>query len=147
MTFKPTHRTKFARTQLMQISPDVYENSEGYRMLINNDDIEPIPQKEPVKLEPGKRYRWTVEGTVTEAYELRIGGQTIFGQTMDLGVLERIPDPLPTTPGSVVHDQNGTKYMRLDVTSAAQWVRTDGYTRGDDEIVGATVIFDAGADK
>jgi hypothetical protein len=137
MTFQPTHRTsapvKFphnflpAGTLLEKVEDLPHENlilvdATGDRWIFAAQELDPISQEEPAELEPGKRYRWTVEGTITEAYELRVGDQTIYGRTMNLGVLEPIPDPLPTTPGSVVWTEIRPFMLGLNM----QWADEDG---------------------
>ncbi len=93
------------------------------------------------QLEPGKRYRWTVEGTVYGS-EAKI--DLPYGFTVSEP--ELLPDPLPTTPNSVVLDKNDVAWQLQghDWCAAGDDYR---YHAGDIPRGDVTVLFDAGAPR
>lgn len=59
--------------------------------------------------------------------------------------VELLPDPLPTTPGSVVRKYEDV-YMRRDASRLTYpWTDHTGEVYPDSHVQGATVLFDAGA--
>ena len=110
-----------------------------------------------MELTPGKRYRWTVEGTAIDRYDeefpehridLVYGGEVGFltSDEASWGTLELLPDPLPTTPGSVVRDRNGT----LVFIGAHGPMSCGGaalYPVDMKRLAPFTVLFDAGAER
>jgi len=93
------------------------------------------------ELIPGKRYRYTVEGKAGSDGVLYAGNAVYYVRPG--GVVEELPDPLPTTPGSVVRDDIGDLFI---VGDDGMW-----YSPGkagdyiEDEFAHpVTVLFDAG---
>lgn len=113
-------------------------------------------QEETVtKIEEGKRYRYTVEGTahqslLRERLVLDLGrGYVLPSAFVDgtgPGVLELLPDPLPTAPGSVI--RNSTVTLVRTTAPGKPWMNVNGAQVGacysDEEMEGAQVVFDAG---
>lgn len=59
--------------------------------------------------------------------------------------VEKLPDPLPTTPGSVVRGRrSGRTFMLLD---SSEWVSQSDYLANTQGVVDVEVIYDAGVDK
>lgn len=107
-----------------------------------------------MNLELGKQYRWTIEGTAVERPLIRLVLELTDGHHIPLpsvGKIDKLPDPLPTTPGSVI-SVNGFVYARTgEDTNGKHWAGLVGSDRGgaysDAEFADAdvTVKFDAGA--
>jgi hypothetical protein len=100
---------------------------------------------------PGKRYRYTVEGVLNDKHCLVLG-DTVYGlhaPILALGELEQLPDPLPTTAGSVVRSSGGSVVMRRGGDPGdAHWVSSAGAYYEDVDLGTATIVlFDAGADR
>lgn len=114
------------------------------------------------KYEPkrGDRVRVVIEGEVSCAPGRSAavacgapGDLLVWVPLSNSGVsIERLPDPLPTTPGSVVRDRGGDLWMR----GLKRWIlatAVDGYlAQWDEERLAAkcaplTVLFDAGKDS
>ena len=103
------------------------------------------------ELIPGKRYRVVFEGTADYYGGVSIAADArLLRSDVDLATtVELLPDPLPTTPGSVIQ-YNGELLMRVESATSYVWGRpkahSDAYW-GDSELEGATVLFDAGAPR
>ena len=102
---------------------------------------------------PGKRYRWTVEGVASSggrALNLGDGGVVSTSFLSNVGTLELIPDPLPTTPGSVV-TLRGALYGRTTRRGEHHWIGLGASGTpvlfSNNDLAGATVLFDAGASE
>jgi len=100
----------------------------------------------------GKRYRWTVDGVGAhngQALQLS-DGTTVWNHVFVAnGTLEALPDPLPSTPGSVVR-YRGELLIRVESDTSYAWAKPKGNSDaywGDSELAGATVLFDAGAER
>ncbi len=175
MTFNPTHRltrpigVTYVVGEQFQITECGTEGrvhgafSDDRQVWIMDSEYELLPQEEPVKLEPGKRYRWTVEGTYKEEEEEGhlykfleyggLGGVSLSVDELSWGTVELLPDPLPTTPGSVIA-VNGHSYGRSeDEPNGRHWLGLTGSDRGeawaDADFAGdaVVVLFDAGAES
>jgi hypothetical protein len=101
-------------------------------------------------LVPGKRYRFSYEVRVDAVGDAVIEGTSrrLGDSLMQEATVEQLPDPLPTTPGSViVHDLIGVAmYSQPDDDSLDYpWVDSHGDFHKSTEVTGATVLFDAGA--
>ena len=95
----------------------------------------------------GDRVRFTAEGVVEGVgadIDVRFERGTYAKSFRPgVGTWERLPDVLPTTPGSVV--RKGDYYLMRTVKG---WATVDGNYGPDDLILdGATVLFDAGSVK
>jgi hypothetical protein len=115
------------------------------------------PQENAVnKLEPGKRYTMTLQVQANRNDTVAaINPARYIAGVPDLieagATFEPLPDPLPTTPGSVIRT-SGTPctYVKLREPSLeGSWINEYGVRRGDDNltVMGFTVLFDAGADR
>lgn len=103
-----------------------------------------------MELTPGKRYRWTVEGTADAKGWIHLSsaqGKYLgsFGPSMvACGTVELLPDPLPTTPGSVIRWADRSYLLRED-----GWWQSPSGASCTPNVIGedATVLFDAGAER
>ena len=102
-------------------------------------------------IEPGKRYRLTFDvvadpdGPGRLTVRLADGMPLTRLQVEQAVSVERLPDPLPTTPGSVIVD-GGVHFMRthkgwIGTSGTVYPIDTDGFTKD------FTVIHDAGAES
>ena len=103
------------------------------------------------ELIPGKRYRVTIEGVADESRYLQDaeGKSLTYVHHFPLQgvVVELLPDPLPTTPGSVIR-KDGETFLRRDSSRLTfPWTNADGDVYSDGDVQDATVLFDAGAAK
>ena len=97
----------------------------------------------------GDRVRVVIEGAVTDVWEQFLFVEAEVGHSHTLRrarvtSIERLPDPLPTTPGSLIRQRVGVYLMR---TTRGDWVASGGATWAafDLDLDSATVLFDAGA--
>lgn len=98
-----------------------------------------------------KEYRLTVIGRYQRGLEVfYVGGIGIAA--CDVDSAELLPDPLPTTPGSVIRTTlRPCTYVRLRDGSreTSTWINEYGMGRSDADMKdwGFTVLFDAGAER
>jgi hypothetical protein len=168
MTFQPTHRTtkdligadkgtllQFVRTEKYVTGPPEYSSyimADGREFGSFDIYVEPIPQEEPVGLEIGKRYRVTFEGEANGSGFIDVTSALYFNHSIlsDAVSVELIPNPLPTTPGSVILDRRRRSHIAYQLLSDAEtWRGTSGHEAPTKEVATwpTTLLLDAGADK
>ena len=99
----------------------------------------------------GHRVRFTADGVITgsgkygSAHVMFDGSSTLNGIQVGVGTWDRLPDPLPTTPGSVIRADG----CLMHLTEADRWWvndHGDGFPkRHVITLADVTVLFDAGA--
>lgn len=167
MTFTPTHRlvgyvidaylsvgTPLQWIRRHKMHPDIslYQDEAGSDWYLKDASVEPITAPAaPPALIPGKRYRLTVEGIVKNDGHLYAADT---GRWLDFptcgGTVELLPDPLPTTPGSIVRSTTGRTFVRIEDSIHLPWLGIHGPAGrwwSDEDLEGSTVLFDAGAGK
>jgi len=105
------------------------------------------------QLIPGKRYRWTAEG-IFDGSALIVEDACIAADVIRrYGIFEVLPDPLPTTPGSVVLDRNDSLWRLIasgSVTAVPMWHNLNGarlHASTLEQNSPFTVLLDAGAPR
>lgn len=130
----------------------------GGRFYINENHVEAVDthteqEKTVTALIPGKRYRVTVTGTARSVDQLPLDGSNedgragacLYHNVLELAKIELLPDPLPTSPGSVIRDNVGDLFM---AGPTGRWFTTgSSVPYSTDEMAHPlTVLFDAGAE-